>query len=102
MPIKNKNIQVIFGTGDIGVRVSCFRDGTPGIAQFVEIEPKQIGEKIDKGKKTLDINEAPVTLIFNKVESLDVVIYQLQRLKALMVEDKYEWTENGEITKKID
>lgn len=100
MPIINKNIQVIFGTGDIGARISCFSDGTPGIAQFIEIEPKQIGEKINKGKNTMDINEAPVTLIFNKVESLDVVIYQLQRLKEIMVEDKYEWTESSEIIKK--
>lgn len=97
MPIINKNIQVIFGTGDIGVRVSCFRDGTPGIAQFIEIEPKQIGEEINEKKKTTGSNEALVTLIFNKVESLDVVIYQLQRLKEIMVEDKYELTQGGEI-----
>jgi len=100
MPIINKNIQVIFGTGDIGARIGCFSDGSPGIAQFVEIEHKQIGEKINEGENTMDINEAPVTLIFNKVESLDVVIYQLQRLKEIMVEEKYEWTESGKIIKK--
>ncbi|MER2172040.1 MAG: hypothetical protein ABS938_15575 [Psychrobacillus psychrodurans] len=97
MPVKNKNIQVIFGTGDIGVGISCFRNGTPGIAQFTEIEPKKIGEEINEEKKTEGSNEALVTLIFNKVESLDVVIYQLQRLKEKMVEDKYELTQSGEI-----
>lgn len=29
----------------------------------------------------MDIDEAPITLVFNKVESLDVVIYQLQRFQ---------------------
>ena len=32
----------------------------------------------------MDVGEAPVTFIFNKIESLDAVIYQLQKLREIM------------------
>lgn len=35
----------------------------------------------------MEIGEAPVTLIFNKIESLDAVIYQLQKLRDIMGEE---------------
>ena len=38
----------------------------------------------------MEIGEAPVTLIFNKIESLDAVIYQLQKLREIMGEET-EW-----------
>lgn len=86
MPIINKNVQVIFGTGDIAARIGCKNDKTSGVVQFVEIEPTTIGEELMFEGKTMDIDEAPVTLIFNKIESLDAVIYQLQKLKGIMSE----------------
>lgn len=86
MPIINKNVQVIFGTGDIATRIGCKSDKTSGVVQFVEMEPKPIGEEFISEEKTMDIDEAPVTLIFNKIESLDAVIYQLQKLKGIMSE----------------
>lgn len=101
MPIINKNVQVIFGTGDISAEIGCKRDRSSGVVQFTEIEPRQIGEKFTTSKNKMEIGEAPVTLIFNEIESLDAVIYQLQRLRDLMSgEGKYEWTESGRIVEK--
>lgn len=84
MPIINKNVQVIFGTGDISAQVGCQSDRSSGAVQFIEIEPRPIGEVFMTDKKMMEIGEAPVTLVFNKIESLDAVIYQLQRLRDVM------------------
>lgn len=101
MPIVNKNVQVIFGTGDISAEVGCKSDRSSGIVQFAEIEPRPIGERFTSNKNGLKIDEAPVTFIFNKVESLDAVIFQLQKLRDIMSgEGKYEWTGNGRILDK--
>lgn len=101
MAIINKNVQVIFGTGDVSVRIGCLKDRSSGVVQFVEIEPRSIGEEFTTDKKTMEIGESPVTFIFNKIESLDVVIFQLQRLRDIMGgEGKYEWTESGRIVEK--
>ena len=93
MPIINKNVQVIFGTGDIAAGVGCKSDKSSGVVQFIEIVPRRIGEKFTTDKKEkememeMEIEEAPVTLIFNKIESLDAVIYQLQKLREIMGEE---------------
>lgn len=84
MAIINKNVQIIFGTGDIAARIGCMSEKTSGVVQFIEIEPKPIGEELISEEKTMDIAEAPVTFIFNKIESIDAVIYQLQKLKGIM------------------
>lgn len=103
MPIINKSVQVIFGTGDISAQIGCCSDRSSGVVRFTEIEPRQIGEKFTIDKKTTTIDEAPVTLIFNKVESLDAVIYQLQKLRDIMGEEgKYDWSESGMIVEKND
>lgn len=86
MPIINRNVQVVFGTGDISVRIGAKDDGSSGAVEFVEIEPREIGKEHIIDKKNMKIGEAPVTLIFNKTESLDAVIYQLQKLRGLMDE----------------
>lgn len=98
MPIINKNVQVIFGTGDISAQVGCLSDRSSGVVQFTEIEPKPIGEEFTTEIKKMEIDEAPVTFIFNKIESLDAVIYQLKRLRDIMGEEgKYESTDSGRI-----
>lgn len=98
MPIMNRNVQVIFGTGDVSVRIGCHSDKSSGVVQFNEIEPRGIGEELTHVNETMGIDEAPVSLIFNKIESLDAVIYQLQKLRDIMSEeDKYEWTKSGEV-----
>jgi formylmethanofuran:tetrahydromethanopterin formyltransferase len=84
MPIINKNVQVVFGTGDVSVHMGVKSDGRSGAIQFFETEPRQIGKEYMTDKKNMDIGVAPVTLIFNKIESLDAVIYQLQKLRGVM------------------
>lgn len=101
MPIVNKNVQVVFGTGDISALVGCHSDRSSGVIQFTEIEPRPIGEEFTTNIKKMKIDEAPVTLIFNKIESLDAVIMQLQRLRDIMGnEDKYIWNDEGRILEK--
>lgn len=103
MPIINKNAQVIFGTGDIAAEIGCLSDRSFGVVQFIEIEPRRIGERFTTDKKKMEIGGAPVTLVFNKIESLDAVIYQLQKLRDIMSgEGKYEWSKSGRIVEKND
>lgn len=99
MPIINQNVQVTFGTGDISARIAYSKDLSSGVMEFIQTEPRTIGSESPIGKKKMSVGSAPVTLVFNKVESLDAVIYQLQKLKDIM-EGKYEWTEDGRIVKK--
>ena len=84
MPIINRNTQIVFEKGDISLRIGAKRDGSSGVAEFVETEPRQIGKSYPVDKKYMDVGEAPVTFIFNKIESLDAVIYQLQKLREIM------------------
>ncbi|WP_332647034.1 hypothetical protein [Lysinibacillus sp. 54212] len=101
VPIINKSVQVVFGTGDISAQVGCLSDRSSGAIQFTEIEPRPIGEEFFGDKNKMEIDDAPVTFIFNKVESIDAVIKQLQRLKDLMsAEGEYEWTGSGRIIEK--
>lgn len=101
MPIINQNVQVVFGTGDIAAQIGCNSDRSSGIVQFEEIEARKIGEVFTSDKNSMKVGESPVTLIFNKIESLDAVIYQLGKLRDIMGEEgKYEWTESGRIVEK--
>lgn len=64
MPIINKNVQVIFGTGDISAQIGYNDDKSSGVVQFNEIKPRKIGEEFTTAGKSLSLGEAPVTLIF--------------------------------------
>lgn len=87
MPIKNENVQIIFGTGDIAVQIACSKDKTSGVVQFIEIEPKPIGEEFLTENKFMSVGEAPVTFVFNEIKSLDAVIYQLKKLRGIMSDE---------------
>lgn len=102
MPIKIKdNIQVTFGTGDILVAIGCEEDGSSAVAHFRQSKERPIGEHVESEETLLRINDAPVSFIFNKIESLDAVIYQLQKLRDIMGNgNNYEWLENGKIIEK--
>ncbi|KGR86397.1 hypothetical protein [Lysinibacillus odysseyi] len=85
MPIKaDENIQVVFGTGDIQVKIGGKKGCIPGVVQFVENEQLPIGAHIYTDETIMKINDAPISLIFHKTESLDAVIYQLQKLRTIM------------------
>jgi len=47
----NKNVQVIFGTGDISAEIGYKSDMGSGAVQFIEIEPRRIVEKFTTDKK---------------------------------------------------
>lgn len=86
MPIiTNNNTQLIFGVGDISIQTGYRRFKTPGIVQFIEVDSLPIGTKLEIGtNEKVKMDEAPVTFIFNQVESLDVVINQLLKLREVM------------------
>ena len=86
MPIKDENnLQVVLGTGDIAIKTGCKGYFHPGVMQFVEVEPSIIGQrKLIGNNEKIKSDEAPVTLIFNKIESLDVVINQLLKLREVI------------------
>ncbi|MGE8004063.1 hypothetical protein [Lysinibacillus sp. NPDC093216] len=101
MPILNhSSVQILFGKGDVGVSVGCNKERNSGAIQITKINPVPVGTKLE-GTKMLDLNDAPVTLGFTNVESLDVVINQFLKLRHIMSgEDEYEWTANGRIIEK--
>ncbi|MBD7944755.1 hypothetical protein MKZ20_01115 [Psychrobacillus sp. FSL K6-2684] len=69
MPIINKNIQVVFGTGDISALIGGLNDRSSGVVQFTEIELRPIGEKFQTDIKKMGINDALVTFNFNSMKS---------------------------------
>lgn len=90
MPIVNYegSKQLHFGTGDIlvspgllklheNVGVVCFTEhGTHGIGEHFEHDPSAV----------LPVEETPVRMTFDKVESIDVVIWALEETKRMMLE----------------
>lgn len=71
-----------------------------GAIQFTKIDLEPVWTKLE-ATKILNLNDAPVTLGFNKVESLDIVIEQLLKLRHIMSgEGEYEWTASGRIVDK--
>lgn len=86
MPIIiNDNTQLIFGVGDISIQIGYDKFKSPGIVQFVEVDPLPINTTIEiNTDEKVKMDDAPVTFIFNQVESLDVVINQLQKLRVVM------------------
>ena len=86
MPIvNNNNMQVIFGAGDISVQTGCKGRMNPGIMQFNEVEVLPIGQDFKIGtNEKMETDNSPIALVFNKIESLDVVINQLLKLRGIM------------------
>lgn len=86
MPILNENnLQVVFGSGDIEIKTGCRGEVYPGVMQFVKVDSSLIGQRMNIGtNEKMKIDEAPVSLVFNKIESLDVVINQLLNLRRTM------------------
>lgn len=79
---------MIFGAGNVSAEIGCQSDRSSGAVQFIEIGLRRVGEEFTTDKKKMEIGEAPVTLVFNKIERLDAVIYQLQKLRDIMGEEE--------------
>lgn len=87
MPIKTEgNIQVVFGTGDIQVKIGGKKGCIPGVVQFIENEELPIGAHVYTDETVMKITDAPISLVFHRTESLDAVIYQLEKLRNIMNE----------------
>ncbi len=87
------NTKVIFGTGDISIQTGG-RKHAQGIMQFAEVDSLAVGNPtIEKGEQ-IKSDDAPISLIFNNVESVKIVIEQLKNLQRVMEGDSYERTAN--------
>lgn len=87
MPIvkTDKNtIQVQFGTGDILIGSGMMGDYEQGLVSLVPQEPKPIGSYAKHENPFVEMNEIPVSLIFQNVDSLDVLIERLQKTRTYM------------------
>ena len=80
--IKGK-AEITFGTGDIRT-TTLLHDGKIGIYVLNNQEPHEIGESIPVSND-YTIKGKEVMITFSKVESIDVVIEDLQHIKRLML-----------------
>lgn len=85
----NQNKEAVFGSGDI--KVSCgYRKHKENVGILVlrNQEPQAIGIWVEHEKpEEINTTEAPITLAFNKVESIDVLIRNLEKVKQHMLND---------------
>lgn len=90
MPIIDieKSRQLEFGYGDINVSpgtLDC--EDVVGVVIFRPQEvAKPIGEHEDHPGLRVDVSESPVRMTFEKIESIDVVIWALEETKRMMLE----------------
>lgn len=94
MPIVNigESKQLEFGHGDIVVSPGLLKtDDVIGAVCFVNHEPREIGFHEDHyPNEVKTIDETPVRMIFEKIESIDVVIWALEEVKRMMTEAQTE------------
>lgn len=84
MPILDENnLQIVMGSRDITIKTGCIGRSYPGVIQFLKME-QSLMDHSKSANEIIKINEAPVSLVFNNVESLDVVINQLLKLRKTM------------------
>ena len=86
VPISNENnIQIVMGSGDITIKTGCIGMSYPGIIQFLQKEQSLTDQSMSVGAdEIIKIDEAPVSVVFNNVRSLDTVIDQLLKLRNTM------------------
>lgn len=80
--------QLEFGTGDILVSPGLLKlEETVGVVCFTEQGTRVIGEHVDHNPSiVLPAEETLVRMTFEKVESIDVVIWALEETKRMMAE----------------
>jgi hypothetical protein len=84
--------QLEFGSGDINVAQGLIEgDNVLGVVCFSQKEPAPIGSRglYDKYQK-VEMTETPVRMVFEKVESIDVIIEALQETKRYMLQGSVE------------
>lgn len=90
VPETNQTI-IQFGTGDINILPGIMKEEDIGMIALRNQSPRKIGiyngEKAETIKKMSDV---PVILQFNKIESIDVLIFGLNQTKEMMLH-REEW-----------
>lgn len=87
MPIiktEENNIQIIFGVGDILVSSGMMGDYEQGLIAFTPQKPKPIGTFEKPENPVVEMSDIPFSLIFQNVDSLDVVIERLGTVRKYM------------------
>ena len=87
MIIKDKEkVQLEFGKGDICIAGGYTDKGEikTGFVIFTNQEPRKIGTEGIINSGEVDLEEYPVIMTFDKKESIDVVINQLEKAKSYM------------------
>ena len=92
MPIYNvgddKNKEVVFGSGDISVGAGYTPSGD-GMLVLEKQRKKPLGTVIiHEPYREIKAGQAQVRMIFNNIESVDVVIRQLEKVKQYMMESR--------------
>lgn len=79
------NKEIYFGSGDIKIS-SGFQKGNQEIGVLVlrQQEPRPIGDYVYEPNEEVDAGEAPVRMVFDKLESIDVMIERLEQVKKYM------------------
>ena len=92
MPIlqKGPTITAFFGTGDIAICVGRDADGDPNAPEnevvLVRANPHEIGEwTLAFDGKTSDEVDAPIRMVFDKVESVNVMIERLHAVRSNLI-----------------
>ena len=84
-----KQIELEFGKGDICIAGGYFENEKyekVGLVSFIEQEPREIGAVgITTPYQEHKVGDFPVIMTFNKIESIDVVIEQLEQAKYEML-----------------
>lgn len=93
MPIVDieESKQLEFGYGDIEVAPGLLKSNdSVGVVCFFQREkPNPIGEKgTIETHAEVELEDTPVRMIFEKVESIDVVIWALEEAKKFMLNKK--------------
>jgi hypothetical protein len=88
--LTNKAItrQIEFGVGDINVASGLLKsDDVLGVVCFSQKDPGHIGSPgVYEKYQEVDMIETPVRLVFEKVESIEVLIKSLQEAKRYMIQ----------------
>lgn len=94
MPIINQEdvVQIEMGSGDIKVSPGLLQLDYPcGVVVFQEYDDaRPIGKWEPNDRKVAAPEETPVRMTFDKIESIDVVIWALQEAKRMMSEETWQ------------
>lgn len=80
------NKEIYFGIGDIKISSGWSKDDESiGVLVLRQQEPRKIGEYIEhEPNEEVNAGESPVRMIFDKTESIDVLIERLEKVKEYM------------------